>query len=158
MSVVVVFNAHHIQYHIFADDKQLLASAPVAEAHEIKKTVERCVAAIKPLKVIENLGEDVTGEKLIALQGQDPSLAKFMKEAEENQKVGRAEVYFKMKDGILYRYCRNFEGREISQVVIPKGLREAVMTMAHDAVMIKDRRKQRIEFGENFGCQDLVVT
>ena len=113
MSVVVVFNAHHIQYHIFADDKQLLASAPVAEAHEIKKTVERCVAAIKPLKVIENLGEDVTGEKLIALQGQDPSLAKFMKEAEENQKVGRAEVYFKMKDG-MYRYCRNFEGREIS--------------------------------------------
>jgi len=40
-----------------------------------------------------------------------------------------------MKDGILYRYCRNFEGREISEVVIPKGLRETVMTMAHDAVM-----------------------
>jgi len=50
----------------------------------------------------------VTREKLIALQGQDPSLAKLMKEAEQNQKVGRAEVYFKMKDGILYRYCRNF--------------------------------------------------
>jgi len=51
----------------------------------------------------------VTREKLIALQGQDPSLAKFMKEAQQNQKVGRAEVYFKMKDGILYGYCRNFE-------------------------------------------------
>ena len=46
--VVIVFNAnHHVQYHIFADDKQLFASAPVAEAHEAKKTVERCVAAIK---------------------------------------------------------------------------------------------------------------
>jgi len=46
--VVIVFNAHHhVQYHIFADDKQLLASAPVAEAHKAKKTVERCVAAIK---------------------------------------------------------------------------------------------------------------
>ena len=44
-------------------------------------------------------------------------------------------MYFKMKDGILYRYCRNFEGREISQVVIPKGLRKTAMTMAHDAVM-----------------------
>jgi len=77
----------------------------------------------------------VTREKLITLQGQDPSLAKFMKEAEQNQKVGRAEVYFKIKDGISYRYCRNFEGREISQVVIPEGLRETVMTMAHDAVM-----------------------
>jgi len=90
--------------------------------HEVKPT--------KPLKVIENLGEDVTREKLIRLQGQDPSLTKFMKEAEQNQKAGRSEVYVKMKDGILYRYCRNFEGREISQVVIPKGLRETVMTMA----------------------------
>ena len=63
----------------------------------------------------------MTREKLIALQGQDPSLSKLMKEADQNQKVGREEVYFKIKDGILYRYCRNFEGREISQVVIPKG-------------------------------------
>jgi len=76
------------------------------------------------LKVSENLGEDVTREKLIPLQGQDPSLVKFMKEAEQNQKAGRAVVYFKMKDGILYRYCRNFEGHEISQVVIPNGLRD----------------------------------
>jgi len=46
--VVIVFNAHHnVLYHIFADDKQLFASAPVAEAHEAKKTVERCIAAIK---------------------------------------------------------------------------------------------------------------
>ena len=79
-----------------------------------------------------------------------------MKEAEQNQKAGRAEVYFKMKDGILYMYCRNCEGRV---VVIPKGLRETVMTMSHDAVMSghQGRRKQRIEFVENFGGQDLVV-
>jgi len=42
--VVVVFNAHHhVQYHIFADDNQLFASAPVAEAHEAKKTVKRAL-------------------------------------------------------------------------------------------------------------------
>jgi len=58
-----------------------------------------------------------------------------MKEAEQNDKVKNLDVYFKMKDGILYRYCKNFEGREISQVVIPRGLREKVMIMAHDAVM-----------------------
>ena len=46
--VVIVFNAyHHVLFHIFADDKQLFASALVAEAHEAKKTVEQCVAAIK---------------------------------------------------------------------------------------------------------------
>jgi len=32
---------------MFIDDKQLLASAPVAEAHEAKNTVEQCTAAIK---------------------------------------------------------------------------------------------------------------
>jgi len=65
----------------------------------------RKIKPIKPLKVIENLREDVTREKLIALKGQDASLAKFMKEAEQNQRAGSTEVYFMMKDGILYRYC-----------------------------------------------------
>jgi len=84
------------------------------------------------------------------LQGQDPSLAKLMKEAEQKQKTGRAEVYFKMKDGIVYIYVRKFERREISQVVIPKGLRETEMTMD-----TKDRRRQKKEFGENFHSQNL---
>jgi len=113
------------------EDNTRLEAQAVATRAQVKQQVK----PIKPLKVIENLGEDVTREKLIALQRQDPSLAKYVKQAEQNQKVGRAEVHFKMKDGILCRYCRNFEGREISQVVIPKGLRETVMTMAHDAVM-----------------------
>jgi len=112
------------------DNTRLEAQVVVTRAQ-----AKQQVKPIKPLKVTENLGEDVTRGKLIALQGQDPSLTKFMKEAEQNKKAERAEVYFKMKDGILYRYCRNFEGREISQVVIPKGLRGTVMTMAHDAVM-----------------------
>jgi len=90
---------------------------------------------MKPLSVIENLGDDVIREKLITLQQQDASLTKFMKEAEQNQKVENSDVYFKIKEEILYRYCKNFEGREISQVAIPKALRERVMTMAHDAVM-----------------------
>jgi len=91
------------------DNTRLEAQAVVRRAQ-----AKQQFKPIKPLKVIENLREDVTRETLIALQGQDPSLAKFVKEAEQNQKAGRAEVYFKMKDGILYRYCRNFEGREIS--------------------------------------------
>ena len=46
--VVIVFNAHHhVLFHIFANAQQLCASALVAEAHEAKKTVEQCVAAIK---------------------------------------------------------------------------------------------------------------
>jgi len=45
--VVIVFNAYHVQHHIFADDKQLFVLAQVAEVHETKKTVEQCVAAVK---------------------------------------------------------------------------------------------------------------
>jgi len=72
------------------------------------------VKPIKSLNVIENLGEDVKREKLITLQEHDPILAKFMKEAEQKQNTGRAEVYLKMKDEILYIYFKKFEGREIS--------------------------------------------
>jgi len=98
------------------DNTRLEAQSVVTRAQ-----TKQQVKPIKPLNVIENLGQNVTREKLITLPSQDPSLAKFMKEAE--QKTGRVEVYFKMKGGLLYIYCRNFEGREISQVVIPKGLR-----------------------------------
>jgi len=48
------------------------------------------------------------------------SLSKFIKEAERSQRDRKSEEYFTMKDDILYRYCKNFEGREISQVVVPK--------------------------------------
>jgi len=68
------------------DNNRLEAQAVVTRAQ-----AKQQVKPTKPLKVIENLGEDVTRERLITLQGQDPSLTKFMKEAEQNQKVGRSE-------------------------------------------------------------------
>jgi len=74
------------------DNTRLKAQAVVTRAQSKQQGMP-----IETLKVIENLGEDVTREKLIALQGQDPSLATFIKEAEQNQKAGRAEVYFKMR-------------------------------------------------------------
>jgi len=62
-----------------------------AQAVVTRTQVKQQVKPIKPLKVIENLGEDVTREKLITLQGQDPSLTKFIKEAEQNQKARSSE-------------------------------------------------------------------
>ena len=51
------------------------------------------------------------------------------------------------------------KGREISQVVIPKGLREKVMTMAHDAVTSghQGQKKTKDRIWENFRGQNLVV-
>ena len=96
----------------------------------------------------------MTRENLITVQRQDPSLTEFMKEAEQNQKVRSSEVYFKMKNVILYRCCRSFKGCEISQVVIPKGLREKVMTMAHDAAMSGHQGQKKTEdrISREFWC------
>jgi len=101
------------------EDNNRLEAQAIATRAQAKQQVK----PTKPLKVVANLGEDVTREKIITLQGQDQSLTKFVKEAEQNQKAGRSEVYFKMKDGILYRYCRNFEGREITQLLLPEGFK-----------------------------------
>jgi len=49
---------------------------------------------------------------------------KFLKETEQGQEVASLDIYFKMKNEILYRYYKNVDGREISPVVVPKGLRE----------------------------------
>jgi len=42
---------------------------------------------VKPLKVVGNLGDDVTRNKLVTLQQQNASLTNFMKEAEQKWKV-----------------------------------------------------------------------
>ena len=62
----------------------------------------------KPLKVIDELGDDITRDGLLAMQQQDVSLQKFLKEAQQGQVSDESDVYFQMKDGILYRYCGNF--------------------------------------------------
>ena len=108
------------------ENNKIVETQAVVTRSQAKKQAK----PVKPLKVIENLGDNMTRERLVTLQQQDTSLAKFLKEAEQTQSNDKSDVYFKMKEEILYRYCKNFEGREISQVVIPKGLREKVMIMA----------------------------
>jgi len=89
----------------------------------------------KRLKVIDELRGDITRDGLVAMQQQDVSLQKFLKEAQQGQMSDESEVYFQMKNGILHRYCRNFEDRRVSQIVVPVGLREKVLKMAHEAVI-----------------------
>jgi len=80
------------------------------------------------------------------MQQQDGSLNKCMHEAQNKDSISvGSDVYFTLKNGILYRYCKSVEGREISQVVIPVGLRDRVLKMAHDTVMSghQGRKKTR---------------
>jgi len=47
----------------------------------------------KPLKVIGDLGDDITKGKLIGMQQQDVSLRKCMKEAERDEEDGKSDIY-----------------------------------------------------------------
>ena len=51
-----------------------------------------------PLKVIENLGDDITRDKLTELQQKDASLKKLMEKAEMDTKHKTTAEYFTMKN------------------------------------------------------------
>jgi len=52
-----------------------------------RSQVKRQEKPVKQLKVIDSVGDDVSRDKLIAMQKQDFSLSKFMKETEQDQKI-----------------------------------------------------------------------
>ena len=63
----------------------------------------------------QSLGDDVSRDKLIAMQQQDSCLTKFMKETEQDHAVADLDIYFKIKNTILYKYCKNVDGQKIYQ-------------------------------------------
>ena len=71
------------------ENNEIVETQAVVTRSQAKKLVK----PVKPLKVIENLGDDVTREKLVALQQQDTSLAKFLKEAEKRLRALRSQMF-----------------------------------------------------------------
>jgi len=61
-----------------------------------RSQVKRQEKPVRQLKVIANLGDDVSRDKLIAMHQQDTSLMKFMKETEQDQKVANLDIYVKL--------------------------------------------------------------
>jgi hypothetical protein len=66
-------------------------------------------------------------------QESDPSLNKVRQLADK--KIQRGAVAFEYKKGILYRRYTDRQGRKMSQLVVPKKLRDKVLTSAHDSPM-----------------------
>ena len=99
-----------------------------AQAQQQKKPV-------KPLRVVDGFNMDVDRSKLIELQKGDQSLRACFDKA-ENGCQDKFGVTFGLKQGILYRFCKDrTDGREVSQVVLPRELRHRVMKVAHDSLM-----------------------
>jgi len=63
-------------------------------------------------------------------------LKKLLEKAHRQEQNNEdSDFQFKLKNGILYRYCKSHDLRIVSQVVLPNTLRERVMKLAHDTLM-----------------------
>ncbi|GFS01795.1 Gypsy retrotransposon integrase-like protein 1 [Elysia marginata] len=92
-------------------------------------------AVKKPLRVpdMERHGR-VDREQLIKLQQEDPRIQELV-DAGRTSRGGGKDVSFEKARGIVYRRYED-PGRNVSikQVVLPKSLREYVMSVAHDSL------------------------
>ncbi|GFO25738.1 Pol polyprotein [Plakobranchus ocellatus] len=92
-------------------------------------------AITKPLRVpdVERHG-GVDREQLIKLQQEDPRILALVDAGRTSRRGGKVVSLEKVR-GIVYRRCEDL-GRyvDVKQVVLPKPLREYVMSVAHDSI------------------------
>jgi len=92
----------------------------------------------KPLKINSVQGLDIGPEDLNAEQRADETLKKYWELAEQPDEDGK--TYFIEKKGILYRkYYAGQDEDGVVQLVVPKGLREKVVALAHDTLLAGHR-------------------
>ena len=92
---------------------------------------------VSQLRVLKHENQDVTPELIRELQKEDGSLAK-LREMTVPRERGGSVSYFVEEKNILYRKFQHRKynnGKEVRQVVVPKGLRKQVMMLAHDSIM-----------------------
>ena len=107
------------------------------EAVAITRSQDRKSTESKPLKIAEAMNQmAVTKDKLIQLQGEDPSLLKYMTKEAPLIKNGKGIRHVKRK-GILYHITKRVDvgKKELKQILIPKDLRKKVMEAAHDKML-----------------------
>jgi len=116
------------------NEEEVAQARAVVTRYQAEK--EKQEKSLKPLKVSHRVDVDVGRDQLITLLQQDESLKKFLEKAHRlDQDNEDSDFQFRLKNGILYRYCKSHDGRIVSQVVLPNTLRERVTKLAHDTVM-----------------------
>ena len=95
---------------------------------------ESLTKTIKPLFVGTKFTcEPVTVEDFISLQKEDKTLDKVRSAVQQKVKGGNT-VWYEHHCDILYRYFQN-KNTIHKQVVVPKSLRQKVMSLAHDSIL-----------------------
>lgn len=87
----------------------------------------------------------VTPDELAEQQRKDVSLKEcFEKVGEEFRRKRSRTVYeFLLVRGVLFRRCVFSSGREVRQMVVPKSLRDSVLSLGHDSIMAGHQGVQR---------------
>ena len=81
-------------------------------------------------------GLDIGPEQLIEQQKTDQRLKKYWELAENPMENGKAQFF--IKNEILYRkYIGKHDGEGIIQLVVSQNLREKVVSLAHDTLLLK---------------------
>ena len=83
-------------------------------------------------------GSDIGPDELKAKQKADPTLRKYWESADKS--VDGAKQQFFTTKGILYRrYCGKQNTDNLIQLVVPNELREKVVSLAHDTLLVVHR-------------------
>ena len=101
----------------------------------VTRARSKLVVDKKPLsQVIQDL--EITPDVLSDMQRKDESLRSSFQAAEKGEvrSVGDTSSYFYLSEGILHRSFTK-GSLSVSQVVVPKGLRSAVLAVSHDAIL-----------------------
>lgn len=104
----------------------------------------------KPLHVPDIIGPELafSPDDVIRAQGEDESLHKIRQLAEQPADES-SKVRFFRKNGILYRSFQSptvENNKKISQLIVPKPLRNKVMSLAHDSLMTGHLGSSRTAF------------
>ena len=128
----------------------------VVEGHALTRSQGQqqadCLAGkrrIKPLKVMEAKGLEITSDQMKDMQEKDDTLSKLrVLTGKDIKEVPRGRWYerFVLENKLLYRIHTASErqgGNVTKQLVLPKVLRESVMEVAHDSVLGGHLGKQK---------------
>ncbi|GFO23129.1 reverse transcriptase [Plakobranchus ocellatus] len=110
-------------------DMSVMVGASRARAQAKREAVN------KPLRVPDierHVGVD--REQLIILQQEDPRILALVDGGRTSRRGGKVDSFEKAR-GIVYRWYEDLgRYKDVKQVVLPKPLREYVMSVAHDSI------------------------
>lgn len=119
------------------DDKPENTGVSTTAAVETRSRKKMAGKGVSPLRVPSIEGAPAGPEELATQQKEDPSLKTcFVRVGKEMTCKNSNDRYeFAMHEGLLYRIFRPAVEREVHQLVLPQGLRDVVLRMAHDGIL-----------------------